>query len=94
MPRISKLAGAGNGQSRGIGAGIAKRFAAEGAAVAVASNEDFVHTVADSLREYGGAVSSHVVDVTDIAQVGALYDAVVREHGRMTFRFRTRASSR
>lgn len=71
------------GASRGIGAGIAKRFASEGAAVAVASNEDLVHTVAESLREYGGAVSSHVVDVTDSAQVGELYDAVAREHGRI-----------
>jgi meso-butanediol dehydrogenase/(S,S)-butanediol dehydrogenase/diacetyl reductase len=71
------------GASRGIGAGIARRFASEGAAVAVASNEDLVHKVADSLREYGGAVSSHIVDVTDIAQVAQLYAAVVREHGRI-----------
>jgi meso-butanediol dehydrogenase/(S,S)-butanediol dehydrogenase/diacetyl reductase len=71
------------GASRGIGAGISRRFAAEGAAVAVASNEDLVHEVAQSLREYGGPVSSHVVDVTDIAQVTHLYDAVAREHGRI-----------
>jgi meso-butanediol dehydrogenase/(S,S)-butanediol dehydrogenase/diacetyl reductase len=71
------------GASRGIGAGIAQRFASEGAAVALASNEELVHQVAESLREYGGAVSSHVVDVTDLAQVGALYDAVAREHGRI-----------
>jgi meso-butanediol dehydrogenase/(S,S)-butanediol dehydrogenase/diacetyl reductase len=71
------------GGSRGIGAGIARRFASEGAAVALASNEDLVHKVADSLREYGGAVSSHVVDVTDRAQVTELYDSVAREHGRI-----------
>jgi meso-butanediol dehydrogenase/(S,S)-butanediol dehydrogenase/diacetyl reductase len=71
------------GASRGIGAGIAHRFASEGAAVALASNEDLVHKVAESLREYGGAVSSHVVDVTDSAQVARLYDAVAREHGRI-----------
>jgi meso-butanediol dehydrogenase / (S,S)-butanediol dehydrogenase / diacetyl reductase len=71
------------GASRGIGEGIARRFAAEGAAVAVASNEERVHTVAEGLREFGGAVSSHVVDVTDIGQVTELYDAVKREHGRV-----------
>jgi meso-butanediol dehydrogenase/(S,S)-butanediol dehydrogenase/diacetyl reductase len=71
------------GASRGIGSGIARRFASEGATVAVASNEDLVHTVAQELRHFGGAVSSHLVDVTDIAQVRNLYDAVVREHGRI-----------
>jgi len=71
------------GASRGIGAGIAKRFASEGAAVAVASNEDLVHQVADSLREFGGAVSAHIVDVTDSAQVTQLYATVAREHGRI-----------
>ena len=71
------------GGSRGIGAGIARRFASEGAAVALASNEELVHKVAESLREYGGAVSSHVVDVTDSAQVTELYDSVALEHGRI-----------
>jgi meso-butanediol dehydrogenase/(S,S)-butanediol dehydrogenase/diacetyl reductase len=72
------------GASRGIGAGIARRFASEGAAVAVASNEDLVHQVAESLRrEYGGTVSSQLVDVTDRAQVTDLYDTVAREHGRV-----------
>jgi meso-butanediol dehydrogenase/(S,S)-butanediol dehydrogenase/diacetyl reductase len=71
------------GASRGIGAGIARRFASEGAALAVASNEDLVHQAAEALREYGGAVSAHVVDVTDIAQVSELYDSVAREHGRI-----------
>jgi meso-butanediol dehydrogenase/(S,S)-butanediol dehydrogenase/diacetyl reductase len=71
------------GASRGIGAGIARRFASEGAALAVASNEELVHQVAESLREYGGPVSSHLVDVTDSAQVGQLYDAVAREHGHV-----------
>jgi meso-butanediol dehydrogenase/(S,S)-butanediol dehydrogenase/diacetyl reductase len=71
------------GASRGIGEGIARRFAAEGATVVVASNEDRVHAVAESLRALGGAASSHVVDVTDIAQVTALYEAVAREHGHV-----------
>jgi len=71
------------GASRGIGAGIARRFADEGAAVAVASNEDRVHAVAAELRELGASVSSHIVDVTDAAQVTELYAAVARDFGRI-----------
>ncbi len=71
------------GASRGIDEGIARRFAAEGATVAVASNEDRVHVVAQGLREFGGAVSSHVVDVTDSAQVTELYASVARDLGRI-----------
>jgi meso-butanediol dehydrogenase/(S,S)-butanediol dehydrogenase/diacetyl reductase len=71
------------GASRGIGEGIARRFAEEGASVAVASNEDRVHDVADGLRKLGGRVSSHVVDVTDIEQVTALYATVARDFGRI-----------
>jgi meso-butanediol dehydrogenase/(S,S)-butanediol dehydrogenase/diacetyl reductase len=71
------------GASRGIGEGIARRFAAEGAAVAVASNEDRVYAVADALRELGARVSAHVVDVIDSAQVTALYANVARDFGRI-----------
>ncbi len=71
------------GASRGIGAGIARRFAREGATVAVASNEDRVHAVADELRAHGGVVSSHVVDVTARDAVTELYDRVAREHGHI-----------
>ena len=71
------------GASRGIGEGIARRFATEGATVALASNEDRVHSVAAALREIGGQVSSHIVDVTDSAQVSALYDSIARDRGRI-----------
>jgi meso-butanediol dehydrogenase/(S,S)-butanediol dehydrogenase/diacetyl reductase len=71
------------GASRGIGEGIARRFAAEGATVAVAANEERVHAVAGALRRSGANVSSHIVDVTDIRQVTELYDSLAREHGRI-----------
>jgi meso-butanediol dehydrogenase/(S,S)-butanediol dehydrogenase/diacetyl reductase len=71
------------GASRGIGAGIARRFAAEGATLALASNEDRVHAVAAELEEFGGRVSAHLVDVTDAAGVAHLYDTIVSEHGRV-----------
>jgi len=71
------------GASRGIGEGIARRFAREGATVVVASNETRVHDVAASLRDGGAAALSHVFDVTVAADVTAFYDGVAREHGRI-----------
>jgi meso-butanediol dehydrogenase/(S,S)-butanediol dehydrogenase/diacetyl reductase len=71
------------GASRGIGAGIARRFAAEGATVVVSSNEERVHEVAAGLREFGITADSRVVDVTDIAQVTEFYDRVRSDFGRI-----------
>lgn len=69
------------GASRGIGEGIALRFAAEGATVVVSSNEERVHEVAAALREIGATAASHIVDVTDISAVTAFYDLVANEYG-------------
>lgn len=71
------------GASRGIGEGIARRFASEGATVVVSSNEERVHEVAASLRGSGAAAESHIVDVTDRAAVTEFYDRVARERGRI-----------
>lgn len=71
------------GASRGIGRGIALRFAREGASVMVAANEALCAEVAAEIRVSGGRASSMVCDVTVKAQVEALYDAAVREFGRL-----------
>jgi meso-butanediol dehydrogenase/(S,S)-butanediol dehydrogenase/diacetyl reductase len=69
------------GGSRGIGAAIARRFAAEGAAVVVAANEPAVEAVAAQIREAGGSAHPVIVDVTDKASVTALYDEAERVFG-------------
>ena len=69
------------GASRGIGEGIARRFASEGATVVVSSNEERVHEVAAALRELGATADSQIVDVTDIAAVTAFYDRVASDYG-------------
>jgi meso-butanediol dehydrogenase/(S,S)-butanediol dehydrogenase/diacetyl reductase len=69
------------GGSRGIGAAIARRFAAEGAAVVVAANEQAVDAVAAQIREAGGSAHPVIVDVTDKASVTALYDEAERVFG-------------
>ena len=71
------------GGSRGIGAAIARRFAREGAAVLVAANEPLVEQVAAEITAAGGTAAPFVVDVTDKAQVVALYDAAERHFGRV-----------
>ena len=68
------------GASRGIGAAMAQRFAADGAAVMVSSNEACA-AVAETIRAAGGRAAAFVADVTDKAQVKALYDAAERAFG-------------
>ena len=71
------------GASRGIGAAIARRFAQEGAAVLVAANEPLAEQVAGEIAAAGGAAAPFVADVTDKAQVVALYDEAERRFGRV-----------
>lgn len=68
------------GASRGIGAAIARRFAAEGARVVVCANEERVREVADAI---GPAACAVVADVTQRAQVVGLYDAAEAAFGRV-----------
>ncbi len=69
--------------SRGIGLGIAERFAKEGAKVCVTANEKSVHDAAAHLREAGFEALSVEMDVTDKAQVIALYEEVASKLGEV-----------
>ncbi|HEY9054535.1 MAG TPA: glucose 1-dehydrogenase [Rectinemataceae bacterium] len=71
------------GASRGIGRGIALRFASEGAAVVTAANEERCAEVAAEIVAAGGRASSFVLDVTDKSQVEALYSHAVSVFGRL-----------
>lgn len=71
------------GASRGIGAAIAKRFARDGAGVVVSANEDGVEAVAQAIRDDGGAAIAFVGDVTNRADVAALYDRAEDAFGRV-----------
>ena len=79
------------GASRGIGKGIAKRFADEGANLVLAANEASVDAVAEEFRAAGANAISYVCDVTNKAEVEALYDHALSKFGKSTFRFRTPA---
>ena len=72
-----------NGASRGIGRGLAVRFAREGASLVVTANEDKVHEVGDEIRKLGVPVLSETCDVTSKKEVEALYEKVESDFGRV-----------
>lgn len=78
------------GACRGIGAGIAERFARLGANLVIASNAERILTTAETLRQrYGVEILPVILDVTDEAQV---VDFIVRlgsDSARSTFPFKT-----
>ncbi len=71
------------GASRGIGAAIARRLAADGAAVVLAANEAAVERIAAGITEAGGRAVAIQADVTRKADVVRLYDAAESAFGRV-----------
>lgn len=73
------------GASRGIGAAIAKAFAAEGASVAVnyLRNVDAADDVVSECRKTGGDASAFQADVTGANDVDALIDSVLETFGKI-----------
>jgi len=71
------------GASRGIGKGIAQRFADEGASLTVAANEASIHELAEAFKASGVNAISVVCDVTKKQEVEALYDRALAEFGKL-----------
>lgn len=73
------------GAARGIGAGVAKRLAADGLSVAVLDlDETACKRVVDEIVAAGGRAIAVGADVADEEQVAAAVDRVVRELGAPT----------
>lgn len=73
------------GGASGFGAGIVRRFIAEGASVLIADiNETAAKNFSDSLNtEAEGRVSSAAVDVSDANSVSALFDTALTAYGQL-----------
>jgi len=69
------------GSSRGLGAAIARRLAADGLAVAVNSLSDGCERVAAQIAAAGGTADAFPADVTDPAAVDGLVAAVAERLG-------------
>jgi len=71
------------GASRGIGAAVAKRLAAEGAAVAVnyAGSKAAADAVVIAIQEAGGTARAFQADVSDSGACSALVESVIAELG-------------
>ena len=85
---MSKLTGkvaVVTGASKGIGAGIAKALAAEGASVVVnyASSKAGADTVVAAITKAGGKAVAVGGDVSKAAEAQGIIDAAIRNYGRL-----------
>ncbi|MGN6235349.1 SDR family oxidoreductase [Dyella sp.] len=72
------------GASRGIGAEIARLFAAQGAHVIVSSRKlEDCQTVVDGIVAEGGKAEALACHIGEMAQIEALYAAIDARHGRL-----------
>ncbi len=72
------------GGGRGLGLGLARKFAGEGAKIALCSRQIEELTAAENeLREKGTEVFTTVCDVTDEGQVGEMVEAVKKHFGQI-----------
>jgi 3-oxoacyl-[acyl-carrier protein] reductase len=72
------------GASRGIGAAIARRLAAEGATViAAARTADALERVVEEIRDAGGTASAAALDLADPSSVEAAAKSAIAAHGEV-----------
>jgi len=73
------------GSSRGIGAEIARMLAAAGAKVVInySGNKQAADRVVTDINDNGGVAIAIKADVSNVAQVGALFDSTISHFGKL-----------
>ena len=71
------------GSAQGIGEGIAKAMAKEGAIVGLWDISDKVHKTAEDIRKFGGKATAYFVNVAEWRQVKEAVQQIVDEFGRV-----------
>jgi len=85
MSKLSGKVAVVTGASKGIGAGIAKALAHEGASVVVnyASSKDGADKVVDAITKDGGKAIAVGGDVTKLSDANGIIDAAIKNYGRL-----------
>jgi len=84
MDRLKDKIALVTGGSKGIGAGIARRFAEEGATVVIASrNRDESQALADELVAEGWKAVGQRLDITSLDEWSAVLDFIMDTYGRI-----------
>lgn len=84
MGRLSGKTAVVTGSTSGIGVGIAKIFAAEGAKVVVCGRREAKgQAVVDSIVDAGGEACYHFMDITDTNSIEALFKDTAEKYGKI-----------
>ena len=84
MNRLKDKVAIVTGSTSGIGIGIARLYAAEGAKVIICGRrEEKGQAVVNRIIEEGGDASYHFLDVTDITSIEKLIDDTAEKYGKI-----------
>ena len=84
MGRLEGKVAIVTGSTSGIGIGIAKVYAAEGATVVISGRRaEKGQIVVDQIVEAGGKASFHYFDITEPASIEALIADTVEQYGKL-----------
>lgn len=84
MKRLNEKVAIVTGSTSGIGIGIARLFASEGAKVVICGRrEEKGQAVVDKIASEGGEASYHFMDMTDTSSIKKLIDDTAEKYGKI-----------